>query len=196
MHNLVNDVKLNIGRFKNVVVVSGKMIIIDKQELIKKVSASVESEISLDKLLNIVETLTLAKNEADPLLKAKLKGLEVKQQLLFQYDEPLNSQEVADMLGMTRQAVDKRRNHNKLLGLSLGKRGYRYPAWQFDNGDILSGWESVLAALTEISPWGKLQFMLSGDIRLEGKTPIECLQAGEIEKVVAAAKAYGQQVAA
>lgn len=172
------------------------MIIIDKQELIKKVSASVESEISLDKLFDILETLTLAAKEADPLLKAKLKGLEVKQQLLSQYGEPLNSQEVAELLGMTRQAVDKRRNHNKLLGLSLGKRGYRYPAWQLKDGGILPGWESVLAALTEISPWGKLQFMLSGDLRLEGKTPLECLQIGEIEKVVAAAKAYGQQVAA
>ena len=172
------------------------MTTIDKQELIKKVSASVESEISLDKLFNILETLTLAAEEADPLLKAKLKGLEVKQQLLAQDGEPLNSQEVADLLGMTRQAVDKRRNSNKLLGLSLGKRGYRYPAWQVERGGILPGWELVLAALAEISSWGKLQFMLSGDIRLEGKTPLECLQIGEIEKVVAAAKAYGQQVAA
>lgn len=172
------------------------MTTIDKQELINKVSASVESEISLDKLFNILETLTLAVEEADPLLKAKLKGLEVKQQLLSQYGEPLNSQEVADLLGMTRQAVDKRRNNNKLLGLSLGKRGYRYPAWQFSSGGILPGWELVLAALIEISPWGKLQFMLSGDVRLEGKTPLECLQIGETEKVVAVAKAYGQQVAA
>ena len=66
----------------------------------------------------------------------------------------------------------------------------------FSDEGILPGWESVLAALTEISPWGKLQFMLSGDLRLEGKTPLECLQIGETEKVVAAAKAYGQQVAA
>ncbi len=172
------------------------MTTIDKQELIKKVSASVESEISLDKLFDILETLTLVAEEADPLLKAKLKGLEVKQQLLSFDGEPLNSQEVADLLGMTRQAVDKRRNSNKLLGLSLGKRGYRYPAWQFANGGILTGWELVLAAFIDISSWGKLQFMLSGDVRLEGKTPLECLQAGEVKQVIAAAKAYGQQVAA
>ena len=171
------------------------MTTIDKQELIKKVSASVESKISLDKLFNILQTLTLAAEETDPLLKAKLKGLEVKQQLLCQYGESLNSQEVANLLCMTRQAVDKRRNNNKLLGLSLGKRGYRYPVWQFERGGVLPGWESVLTALIEISPWGKLQFVLSGDIRLEGKTPLECLQIGEIEKVIAAAKAYGQQVA-
>lgn len=172
------------------------MIAIDKQELIKKVSASVESEISIDKLFSIVENLTLTPREIDPLFKAKLRGLEVKQQLLFQYGQPLNSQEVAELLGMTRQAVDKKRNHDRLLGLSLGKRGYRYPAWQFKDEGILSGWESVLAALTEISPWGKLQFMLSKDLRLEGKTPLECLQIGETEKVVAAAKAYGKQSAA
>ena len=195
MHNFDNCAKFVAGRANNILVL-GKMTTIDKQELIKKVEASVESEISLDKLFNILETLTLAAEEADPLLKAKLKGLEVKQQLLAQDGEPLNSQEVADLLGMTRQAVDKRRNSNKLLGLSLGKRGYRYPAWQFSSGGILPGWELVLAALAEISSWGKLQFMLSGDIRLEGKTPLECLQIGKIEKVVAAAKAYGQQVAA
>ena len=172
------------------------MVVIDKQELIRKVSASVESEISLDKLLDILETLTLVTKEVDPLLKAKLKGLEIKQQLLFQYGEPFSSQEVADLLCITRQAVDKRRNHNKLLGLSLGKRGYRYPAWQFKDGDILPGWESVLAALVEISFWGKLQFMLSGDTRLENKTPLECLQEGETQKVIAAAFAYGQQIAA
>ncbi|MBE9048370.1 hypothetical protein IQ255_28955 [Pleurocapsales cyanobacterium LEGE 10410] len=44
------------------------MTTIDKQELINKVEASVESEISLDKLFNILETLTLAVEEADPLL--------------------------------------------------------------------------------------------------------------------------------
>lgn len=172
------------------------MVSIDKQKLLEQVKATVEAEISLEKLFDILETLTLAVNEADPLLRAKLRGVELKQELLRYDGEPLNSTEVAKMLGMTRQAVDKRRSQNKLLGLSLGKRGYRYPVWQFQNGDVLPGWEEVLAAFREISPWGKLQFMLSGEIRLEGKTPLECLRAKEIEAVAAAARVYGQQVSA
>ena len=171
------------------------MIVIDKQELIQKVSASIESGISLDKLFDILEALTLAKEESDPLLKVKLKGLEVKKKLLSQHGEPLSSQDIANLLNMSRQAVDKRRQNNKLLGLLLGRRGYLYPSWQFKDGNTLSGWESTLAVLTEISPWGKLQFMLSGDASLDDKTPLECLKAGETERVIAAAKAYGKQVA-
>jgi hypothetical protein len=39
-------------------------------------------------------------------------------------------------------------------------------------------------------------FLLTGDIRLEGATPLEKLQKGEIEPVVLAAKCYGSHSAA
>ena len=171
------------------------MVAIDKQKLLEKVQATVEPEISLKEVFDILEGLMIAQKESDPLLKAKIKGLEVKQELLFHSGKPLSSRETGNILNMSRQAVDKRRDRNKLLGLSLAKRGYLYPAWQFENGDVLPGLEQVLEALADISSWGKLEFMLTGDLKLEGFTPLECLKAGQIDRVIEAAKTYGQQVA-
>lgn len=132
--------------------------------------------------------------QKDPLLEAKLKGIKAKQELLnYQGRRALTSEEVAIYLNMTRQAVDKRRKQNKLLGILLGKRGYRYPAWQFDDGRVLAGWEQVLANMEHLDDWSKLIFMVTGDIRLDGKTPLECLQKAQVEQVILAAKSYGLQ---
>lgn len=127
----------------------------------------------------------------DPLAAARLKGVQVKQQLLYGDEQPLTSEEVASLLRMTRQAVDKRRLKGQLLGVSLGKRGYLYPSWQFQVGQVLPGLERVLAALKAYDPWTKLMFMKTGDVRLDGATPLERLQAGDIEVVVQAAESYG-----
>ncbi len=132
----------------------------------------------------------------DPLAAARLKGVQVKQQLLYGDEQPLTSEEVAALLRMTRQAVDKRRLKGQLLGVSLGKRGYLYPGWQFQSGQVLPGLERVLAALKDNDPWTKLMFMKTGDVRLDGATPLERLQAGDIEAVVQAAESYGTQGAA
>lgn len=129
----------------------------------------------------------------DPLLEAKLRGVEDKERLLNYQERALTSSEAAKLLSMTRQSIDNRRRENRLLGLSMGKRGYRYPAWQFVKGDILPGWEKVLAKMEHLDDWSKLIFMLSGDPKLDGQVPLDCLQNGEIEKVISAVEAYGNQ---
>lgn len=127
----------------------------------------------------------------DPLAAARLKGVQVKRQLLYNDEQPLTSEEVASLLHITRQAVDKRRLKGQLLAVSLGKRGYLYPGWQFESEQVLPGLEQVLAALKDCDPWTKLMFMKTGDVRLDGATPLERLQAGDIEAVVQAAESYG-----
>ena len=130
----------------------------------------------------------------DPLLEAKLKGVQHKQKLLnYQGKKALTSSEVAAILGISRQAVDNRRKNNNLLGLSLGNRGYRYPVWQFSNGSVLTGWSEVLSNMEHLDDWSKLIFMLTGDIRLGSKTPLECLENAQILEVISAARAYGLQ---
>ena len=127
----------------------------------------------------------------DPLSAARLKGVQVKQQLLYGDEQPLTSEEVAFLLNMTRQAVDKRRLKGQLLGVSLGKRGYLYPDWQFQGEQVLPGLERVLNALKDYDSWTKLMFMKTGDLHLAGATPLGRLQAGAIEEVVQAAESYG-----
>ncbi len=150
---------------------------------------------AINKLLD-VNTLALLESDSNPLLQAKLRGVMAKDALLNYQGQALKSSEVALLLDMTRQNVDKYRLSGKLLGVSLNKRGYRYPLWQFTDGQILPGLASVLAAMKDISNWGKFLFMVTGDVRLGNKTPLELLQAGEIETVIEAAKVYGQHSAA
>lgn len=132
----------------------------------------------------------------DPLAAARLKGAKIKLNLLYSDGQPLKSEEVASLLSMTRQAVDKKRKNGQLLGISLGRRGYLYPLWQFYEGKVLPGLDKVLTALKEYDPWTQLMFFKTGDIRLDGATPLERLQAGDIEAVVWAAECYGKHGAA
>lgn len=129
----------------------------------------------------------------DPLAAARLRGAQVQQSLL---KGAYSSEEVAKLLRMTRQGVDKRRRQRQLLGLSVGRRGYRYPAWQFQEGEVLPGLPDVLAAFTDLNPWTQAVFFTTGDLRLGSKTPLEVLEAGQVNSVVQAAAAYGYQGAA
>ncbi len=132
----------------------------------------------------------------DPLAAARFKGVQVKHELLYGDGQPLTSEEVASLLHLTRQAVDKRRSKGQLLGVSLGRRGYLYPAWQFQAGQVLPGLERVLASLKDYDSWTQLMFLKTGDVRLDGATPLERLQAGDIDAVVWVAECYGTQGAA
>lgn len=98
------------------------------------------------------------------------------------------------MLGVTQQAVDKRRRAGKLLAVPVG-RGYRYPAWQFDErgrGGVLPGLEEVLESFGVEEPWMRASFFLRRNGRLDDRRPLDVLREGEMEAVKRAARAYGE----
>lgn len=105
----------------------------------------------------------------------------------------LSSEQVAEVLGISRQAVDKRRSSNQLLALTQGRRGYSYPSFQFEDGKTIRGLEEVLAQLKSLDPWMQMVFFTSPNERLGRKTPIESLQKGLLEEVTRAASGYGEQ---
>jgi len=72
--------------------------------------------------------------------------------------------------------------------------GYIYPAFQFVEGRPLPGLRQVFAALDVDDARFQLHWLLR-DASLFGKAPIDLLNAGEIGKAVAAARAYGSQTA-
>ena len=132
----------------------------------------------------------------DPVAAAKLRGLKRKRQLIEEGGGTLTSEQVAEVLGITRQAVDKRRASNQLLALTQGKRGYSYPSFQFEEGKTVKGLEEALKQLNGLDPWMQLVFFGSPNDRLDGKTPIEVLRTGDSGDVVRAAEGYGEQGAA
>ncbi len=129
----------------------------------------------------------------DPIVAAKLRGFELRQQMLKKADGVLSSGKVAALLKLSRQAVDKRRAANQLLALTQGRRGYSYPSFQFEDGKTLNGLEEVLRNLTALDPWMQLRFFTSPHERLGNKTPIEALRNGRVDHVVSAASGYGEQ---
>lgn len=132
----------------------------------------------------------------DPLAGARLRGLRAKTELIEAEGGALAVEQVAELLRISRQAVDKRRRAGKLLGVQAGRRGYAYPAWQFASAGVIEGLEGVLGELAEHDPWMTLAFFLTPNLRLDGRRPLDCLRAGDAAAVRRAARAYGEQGAA
>jgi hypothetical protein len=145
--------------------------------------------------LNALSASSLASESAaeDPLAAAKFRGLERKRQLVEAAGGALSAQDVAELLGITRQAVDKRRTQNQLIALTQGKRGYIYPSFQFEDGNAISGLGDVLEQLKSFDPWMQLAFFVNANDRLNGKTPVAALRAGKQSDVLRAARTYGEQ---
>jgi hypothetical protein len=148
-----------------------------------------------------VEALTSASETTqliveDPFIAAKLRGLKRKQQMLETAGGALTSEQAAEVLGISRQAVDKRRAAAQLLALTQGRRGYSYPSFQFEDGKPITGLEEVLAELKELDPWMQMVFFTSPNERLGDKTPLERLKKGLVSEVKAAATGFGEQGAA
>ena len=130
------------------------------------------------------------------LLEAAIKrGEEAKQHFLDKQGGALPNDEACRVLGCSLLELETMRRNHQVLGLSVNEK-WVYPVWQFIDGQILSGLDQVLAALEKDGAWTQVIFLLTGDIRLDGATPLEKLQQGEIEQVVWAAKCYGSHSAA
>lgn len=141
-------------------------------------------------VLGRTETLADLRRE-DPLAAARLRGIRAKQMLLEAEGGTVSGQEFADLVNISRQAVDKRRKNGQLIGLLLGKKGYAYPVWQAN----LAGLPKVLEALSDFAPMAQFVFMLNGNSWLGGETPLEALRRGFVDEVATAASMYGEQSA-
>ena len=128
---------------------------------------------------------------ATPLLAAQLRAVEAKRRLLETEGGTSSAVETGRLLGISRQAVDKKRRGGQLLALPVGPR-QRYPVWQFKDGAILPGLANVLAALPTSSPWVKAAFFLSRNARLGERRPLDLLRQGRVDEVVRAARTHGE----
>ena len=124
---------------------------------------------------------------------ARLRGIEAKRRMLTEDGGMLSAEKAGEILTISRQAVEKRRKAGRLIGVSLGRRGFGYPAWQFSERGTLPGLEAVLDALKSHDAWTKLVFFTSENAATGGKTPLDVFRSGNVEKVLTAARMYGEQ---
>jgi len=106
----------------------------------------------------------------------------------------LDSKKVAEMLGISLQALNKKVRKNQIIALKRGGK-YLYPQFQFTpEGRIVEGLDKILKILEEknLSTPLKIEFLISENLRLDGKRPIDLLRAGKIEEVEWAAKSFGE----
>lgn len=114
--------------------------------------------------------------------RAEEEGQRLKQEILRR-PAMMAPEAAAARAGISRQALDLRRRRSQALALSHVKRGYRYPAWQFDD-DIAPSLAPVLAALSHLDAWGQYFFLTQPEPLLEGETPLASIRAGQLERVL------------
>jgi hypothetical protein len=139
-----------------------------------------------------------AELQGSELAKAYLRGLDARHALITSAGGMLDGSDVAKLLGMTAAGVHKRYQAGQLLGIREEKRRIDYPALQFDGPRVVRDLPRVLAALAEneIDEWSQLRFLAGANARLGGRTPVDALKAGDVDAVLAAARAFGEHGAA
>jgi hypothetical protein len=139
-----------------------------------------------------------AKQEADELAQARLRGLDARAKLIAKAGGLLDGASVARLLGMTSAGVHKRFKARQLLGIREEKRRISYPALQFLGERVVRDLPPVLQQLARegVDDWSQLRFLAGANGRLGGRSPVDALKAGELEGVLAAARAFGEHGAA
>ncbi|MPZ30182.1 MAG: hypothetical protein GEV13_04150 [Rhodospirillales bacterium] len=168
---------------------------VDEQTALEALSAPDDLSALIWFLASPAAAGILAKS-THPLAASLMRGVERRRQLLAMEDGTASGQEFADALGISRQAVDKRRRAGDLLAIPTGSGDWRYPWWQLKEGKVLPGFEDVMAALGGLSPWACMDFFLSPDERLSGRRPLDALRKGdkgEVDFVMQSARAEGEQ---
>lgn len=121
--------------------------------------------------------------------KARLRGVRRMIELRKAAEPVLESGEVCQLLGVSRETVRKKVDRRQLLALPKG--GDRvFPAFQFKDGAVLNGFAKALEALDTESVFSVLAFFLSPNEDFENKTAIQMLESGEVETVLSEARTY------
>lgn len=104
----------------------------------------------------------------------------------------LSAPEVARLLNTSRQTPHDRVKSGSLLA-EADRGGLRFPAWQFDPqgpDGVVAGLPAVVRALA-VPSLSKINWLVRPNPYLEGRTPLEALRQGEVERVVETARAVG-----
>ena len=152
---------------------------------------------TLGEYLSEVSTKEPEETKSDARVQEALeRGAEVRRKLIEAEGGSLSAENAARELNMTKAAVLKRYHNERLLAWRDEKQNaIRFPAWQFKDGKVLTGLETVLETLKSgprLDDFGRLLFFLSNSRFLGGKRPLDCLREGELHKAVQAAEGYGR----
>jgi hypothetical protein len=147
----------------------------------------------LARLLSDTAAFGMELDRIDPFAEAIARGAVVKQELLAAAGGGWSSPRVAAHLGITRQAVDKRRRGARLLALQSGRGDWLYPVCQFTDNGVLPGIDRFLAALPASGGWTRLDVLLAPAEEIGNESPLQALRRGDVEAAVRVASRFGEQ---
>ncbi|MBY5315895.1 DNA-binding protein [Rhizobium leguminosarum] len=137
---------------------------------------------SLAQLLSRSDMVGAAINDLDPLVPALARNVEHRQNLVERAGGTMSAEDAGRILGISRQAVDKRRRAGTLLAVREGS-DWRYPLCQLDQGEVIAGISDVVRGFAAAGPWVALDFLLASDTALGGRTALQALRDGDREAV-------------
>lgn len=106
-----------------------------------------------------------------------------RRELLHQAGGTYGTDEVAELLDLSREAVRKRIERGRLLSYKAPSGEHRLPRAQFSGSGTIDGLERVLEAMHVEDPWMRIQLALDDDV-------IEALRDGRVEDAVQAVDTY------
>lgn len=118
------------------------------------------------------------------------RGAAIKIEMIKSAGGMMSGEQVAALLGVTRQAIAKQRKAAKLLAMPTPSGDYVFPAYQFTKDGPVRGLAQALHAFQTTDPWYRLQVLSTPDPNLGGATPFKSLAEGRVEAVVDAIKAH------
>jgi hypothetical protein len=127
--------------------------------------------------------------------KARARGIAARRKLMEADGGSLSTEEAAGELGISQAAILKLYHRGQIIAWNDGRpNAARFPVWQFKDHELLDGLEEALKILSagcRLGDFGRILFFLSNQGFLGGKRPLDCLRAGEANKVLRAAGGYG-----
>ncbi len=137
-----------------------------------------------------IDTLGLSANAVEKrLYDAGLRGLARMAELRKAAEPGLETGQVCDLLGVSRETIRKKVDRNQLLAIPKG--GDRvFPAFQFKDGDVLPGLGEVLSVFESSYPIVVLSFLLSQSPEFGRLTALEALVTGNRVSVISEAKNF------
>lgn len=147
-------------------------------------------------LERVIDSFTPSKTAKIDAQKAKVillaRGAIARKKLEEAEGGAISAEEVAELLGLSRQGVDYLRKTKAILAWRHTNGKWNYPLWQFDSGRIRPGIRGCLKNLATDDPWGQMIFFLSPRDSLNGNRPLDLILSKEIEAAIGAARRHQQ----
>ena len=133
-----------------------------------------------------------ATQDLDPRYAAALaRGVIAKKKMADAEGGAISPARAAQVLGVTERTVIKRWCAFRMIAWR-DEKGVHFPVWQFRNGKLLSGVETVLKVFRSDDQWRLMLYFLGARRSLNLERPLDMLRRGEAAKVVSHAKALAE----